>query len=76
MIGTTGIGNSHQDLGHVTRRVLKMTSNPVAIFKYVILRNSPLFRNISMLQGSNFSKPEPIGLSFDQNDFITAAQLR
>jgi urea-proton symporter len=33
MIGSTGIGNSDCDLGYVTRRVLKMTSNPVVIFK-------------------------------------------
>jgi SSS family transporter len=33
MMGSTGIGNSDQDLGHVTRRVLKMTSKPVVLFK-------------------------------------------
>jgi nucleotide-binding universal stress UspA family protein len=33
MMGSTGIGNSDQDLGHVTRKVLKMTSKPVVLFK-------------------------------------------
>ena len=33
MMGSTGIGNSDQDLGYVTRRVLKMTSKPVVISK-------------------------------------------
>ncbi|MGI0001543.1 MAG: hypothetical protein ACRD42_00505, partial [Nitrososphaeraceae archaeon] len=31
--GKHGIGNSDQGLGHFTRRVLKMTSKPVVLFK-------------------------------------------
>ncbi|MDW0282625.1 MAG: sodium/solute symporter [Nitrososphaeraceae archaeon] len=33
MMGRTGIGNSNDDIGHVTRRVLKITFKPVILFK-------------------------------------------
>lgn len=33
MMGRTGIGNSNEDIGHVARRVLKITSKPVVLFK-------------------------------------------
>lgn len=33
MMGSTGIGNTEKDFGHVTRRVLKITSKPVVLFK-------------------------------------------
>jgi hypothetical protein len=33
MMGSTGIWGSDQDLGHVTRKVLKMTSKPVVLFE-------------------------------------------
>lgn len=33
MMGRTGIGNSNDDIGHVARRVLKITSKPVVLFK-------------------------------------------
>jgi hypothetical protein len=33
MLGSTGIGGSDQDLGHVTKEVLKMTSKPAVLFE-------------------------------------------
>ena len=31
MMGRTGIGNSNDDIGHVVRKVLKITSKPVCL---------------------------------------------
>jgi urea-proton symporter len=33
MMGRTGIGNSQVEVGHVTTKVLRLTSKPVVIFK-------------------------------------------